>query len=180
MTLLQVRQAALVLGVHENTLRRWEEKGLLHAVRLPSGVRRFDAREIEAVRARMYQGLPPMEESDDVVAVEATLDHRRRARPVDEFYWRRPWSRILFAGDLFEAIPFTTQPSVVVEGDDEHGDRKHYVGHIEFAYGLLITPSCDMADQGTGGLAHPYEFSCPSWGSSRPARRLARPRTSRA
>lgn len=72
MTLLQVRQAALVLGVHENTLRRWEEKGLLHAVRLPSGVRRFDAREIEAVRARMYEGLPPMEESDDVVAVEAT------------------------------------------------------------------------------------------------------------
>jgi DNA-binding transcriptional MerR regulator len=58
--------------VHENTLRRWEEKGLLHAVRLPSGVRRFDSREIEAVRARMYEGLPAMEESDDVVAVEAT------------------------------------------------------------------------------------------------------------
>jgi excisionase family DNA binding protein len=75
-TLLQVRQAARALGVHENTLRRWEEKGLLHAVRLPSGVRRFDAREIEAVRARMYEGLPPMDAADDdVVAVQA--------RPID-------------------------------------------------------------------------------------------------
>jgi excisionase family DNA binding protein len=72
-TLLQVRQAARALGVHENTLRRWEEKGLLHAVRLPSGVRRFDAREIEAVRARMYEGLPPMDAADDdVVAVKAS------------------------------------------------------------------------------------------------------------
>lgn len=72
MTLLQVRQAAQMLGVHENTLRRWDEKGLLHAVRLPSGVRRFDSAEIEAVRSRMYEGLPPMEEADDVVAVKAT------------------------------------------------------------------------------------------------------------
>lgn len=72
-TLLQVRQAARALGVHENTLRRWEKKGLLHAVRLPSGVRRFDAREIEAVRARMYEGLPPMDVADDdVVAVRAS------------------------------------------------------------------------------------------------------------
>jgi excisionase family DNA binding protein len=73
MTLLQVRQAARALGVHENTVRRWEEKGLLHAVRLPSGVRRFDSREIDAVRSRMYEGLPPMEEgTDDVAAVKAT------------------------------------------------------------------------------------------------------------
>jgi len=72
-TLLQVRQAARALGVHENTLRRWEERGLLHAVRLPSGVRRFDAREIEAVRARMYEGLPPMDTAeDDVMAVKAS------------------------------------------------------------------------------------------------------------
>jgi DNA-binding transcriptional MerR regulator len=67
MMLLQVRQAARELGVHENTLRRWEEKGLVHAVRLPSGVRRFDAREIAALRERMYEGFPPMEEADDVV-----------------------------------------------------------------------------------------------------------------
>jgi hypothetical protein len=60
-------------GVHENTVRRWEENGLLHAVRLPSGVRRLTPREIGAGHSRMYEGQPPMEEeTDDVVAVEAT------------------------------------------------------------------------------------------------------------
>jgi excisionase family DNA binding protein len=72
--LLQVRQAAQMLGVHENTLRRWEEKGLLHAVRLPSGVRRFPLNEVQAMRTQMYSGLPASGESehDDVVAVSAT------------------------------------------------------------------------------------------------------------
>ena len=78
MTLLQVRQAAGMLGVHENTLRRWEEKGLLRAVRLPSGRSPAfsDSREIEAVRSRMYEGLPPMDEAADVVEVKAA--------PIDE------------------------------------------------------------------------------------------------
>ena len=72
-------------------------------------------------------------------------------RPQDEFYWRRPWSPIVFAGDLFAAIPFSAQPTV--EGDDEPGERKHYVGELEFAYGLLVTPTCDMTDQRTGDPA---------------------------
>jgi len=29
-------------------------------------------------------------------------------RPYDHDYWTVPWSTGLFAGDLFEAIPFTT------------------------------------------------------------------------
>ena len=76
--LLQVRQAARMLGVHENTLRRWEQKGLLHAVRLPSGVRRFDLAEVEAVRAEMYRGMPApaADDAHDVVAVDAA--------PIDE------------------------------------------------------------------------------------------------
>jgi hypothetical protein len=103
-----------------------------------------------------------------------------RHRPEDEFYWRRPWSKILFAGDLFEAIPFSGQPTVVVESDDERGERKYYVGEIEFAYGLLITPTCDMTDQGTGSRAHPYRFCCRWSGSRRPARRSVRRTTSAA
>jgi hypothetical protein len=47
-------------------------------------------------------------------------------RPSDEHYWRQPWSSMLFAGDLFEAIPFGTQPTVAVEADDEDGAHKHY------------------------------------------------------
>ena len=82
-------------------------------------------------------------------------------RPADEDYWRCPWSRVLFAGDLFEAIPFTSQPTVLVEGADEHGESKHYVGEIDFAYGMLITPTCDMADPASGDLAHPFRVLVP-------------------
>ena len=70
--LMQVRQTARVLGVSENTIRRWEDRGLLRAVRLPSGVRRFRPEDIEAARKRMYEGLAPLRESDDIVSVEAT------------------------------------------------------------------------------------------------------------
>lgn len=67
--LMQVRQAARVLGVHENTVRRWEERGLLRAVRLPSGVRRFRAEDVEAVHTQMFSGFAPLREDDDVVPV---------------------------------------------------------------------------------------------------------------
>lgn len=67
--LIQVRQAARMLGVHENTIRRWEERGLLRAVRLPSGVRRFRAEDIEAVRKGMFSGFAPLREDEDVVPV---------------------------------------------------------------------------------------------------------------
>ncbi len=53
--LMQVRAAARYLGVHENTVRRWEEAGLIRAIRLPSGVRRFRREDIERVRADMYE-----------------------------------------------------------------------------------------------------------------------------
>jgi excisionase family DNA binding protein len=53
---MQVRQAARYPGVHENTLRRWEENGLVRAVRLPSGVRRFHVDEVERLRAEIYGG----------------------------------------------------------------------------------------------------------------------------
>ena len=55
--LMQVRQVARTLGVHENTVRRWEERSLLRAVRLPSGVRRFRPDDVEAVRARSVRRL---------------------------------------------------------------------------------------------------------------------------
>lgn len=74
--LMQVRQAARALGVHENTVRRWEERGLLRAVRLPSGVRRFRAEDVEAMRAQMFSGFAPLREDDDVVPVA-------RARSID-------------------------------------------------------------------------------------------------
>jgi excisionase family DNA binding protein len=65
--LMKVREVARTLGVHENTVRRWEERGLLRAVRLPSGVRRFRPEDVEAMRAEMFSGFAPMSDDDEVV-----------------------------------------------------------------------------------------------------------------
>jgi excisionase family DNA binding protein len=48
---LSVRQAAGQLGVHENTIRNWVDRGLLPAVRLPgSQFRRFRRSDVERIR----------------------------------------------------------------------------------------------------------------------------------
>ena len=61
--LLNVRDTARALGVHENTVRNWEERGLLRAVRLPgSGFRRFAAADVERLRDEMFEQLAPATE----------------------------------------------------------------------------------------------------------------------
>jgi putative resolvase len=57
MTLLGVREAARRLGVHENTLRRWEQSGLIRAVKLPTGVRRFRAEDVERLHEEMHRAV---------------------------------------------------------------------------------------------------------------------------
>ncbi len=58
--LLNVRDAARALSVHENTIRNWEARGLLRAVRLPgSGFRRFAVEDVERLRAEMFEQLAP-------------------------------------------------------------------------------------------------------------------------
>jgi excisionase family DNA binding protein len=54
MKLMQVREAARELGIHENTLRRWEEAGVIRAVHLPTGVRRFLPEDVERLQREMY------------------------------------------------------------------------------------------------------------------------------
>ena len=58
--LLNVRETAEALGVHENTVRNWAERGLLPAARLPgSGFRRFNPDEVERLRKEMMAHLAP-------------------------------------------------------------------------------------------------------------------------
>ena len=57
MALLGVREAARRLGIHENTLRRWEQTGLIRAVKLPTGVRRFRAEDVERLCEEMHRGV---------------------------------------------------------------------------------------------------------------------------
>lgn len=83
-------------------------------------------------------------------------------RPLDDEYWIEPWSRVLFSGDVFEAIPFGDQPTSVLTDEDAE-PAKHYLGEVAFGYGLLISPTCDMYDQlaGEPRAAHPYRVLVP-------------------
>jgi MerR HTH family regulatory protein len=61
--LLNVRDTARALGVHENTIRNWEARGILRAVRLPgSGYRRFAVQDVDRLRAEMFEQLAPATE----------------------------------------------------------------------------------------------------------------------
>jgi excisionase family DNA binding protein len=54
-TLIGVAAAASRLGVHENTVRNWSDRGILRAVRLPGGHRRIDSSQVERVRSEIFQ-----------------------------------------------------------------------------------------------------------------------------
>ena len=61
--LLNVRDTARALGVHENTVRNWEARGILRAVHLPgSGYRRFTVQDVDQLRAEMFEQLAPATE----------------------------------------------------------------------------------------------------------------------
>ncbi len=49
---MSVREAARRLGGHDNTIRRYADRGLIRAVRLPSGVRRLRREDVEAFAPR--------------------------------------------------------------------------------------------------------------------------------
>ena len=56
-------------------------------------------------------------------------------RPYDHECWARPWSMTLFAGDLFQAIPFGDQPTVIKGAEDGPDAGEHFVGAVSFGYG---------------------------------------------
>lgn len=83
-------------------------------------------------------------------------------RPHDHEYWVRPWATRLFAGDLFEAVPFGDQPIGLYTADDGPHSGKQFLGEIVLGHGLLITPTCDMTEQhGEATAAHPYRVLVP-------------------
>jgi excisionase family DNA binding protein len=48
-TYISIREAARLLGVHDNTVRRYADRGLVRVARLPSGVRRLARDDVEAL-----------------------------------------------------------------------------------------------------------------------------------
>ena len=60
---MNVRDAARELQVHENTVRNWEQRGLLQAIRLPgSNFRRFSREDIERMRREIFETPAPATE----------------------------------------------------------------------------------------------------------------------
>lgn len=51
-----ITEAAKVVGVHSNTLRKWADEGLVPHMKLPSGYRRFSVAEMEAFRRQLEVG----------------------------------------------------------------------------------------------------------------------------
>ena len=54
--MLNISEAAHVLGIHKNTLRAWADKGLVPHVKLPSGYRRFRLSVLRRMAREMEQG----------------------------------------------------------------------------------------------------------------------------
>lgn len=52
-----IRAIARRIGVHENTVRNWIDRGILPALRLPTGARRVASEDVEKLEARIL-GLP--------------------------------------------------------------------------------------------------------------------------
>jgi len=58
-TYLTLKEASAQLGVHPNTLRNWEQRGIIHLTRLPgSQYRRVPKAEVERLVSEMGAGLP--------------------------------------------------------------------------------------------------------------------------
>ena len=67
-----LKRAARTLGVHEQTLRNWEERGLIRMVRLPgSHYRRVPAAEVERLAAAMQETAPVLPTISAPVALPA-------------------------------------------------------------------------------------------------------------
>lgn len=70
-----LREAAERLGVHESTVRRYADRGLIGAARLPSGVRRLRSADVDRLAAR----LPPAPDAADAGAASGAAP----ARPLE-------------------------------------------------------------------------------------------------
>jgi excisionase family DNA binding protein len=81
-TYVTLREAAQSLGVHESTVRRYADRGLIHAARLPSGVRRLRRADVEALKAPANQLDPRGAEPTAPDATITTLAAEQSIEPL--------------------------------------------------------------------------------------------------
>ncbi len=54
--MLNIAEAAQILGIHKNTLRTWADRGIVPHIKLPSGYRRFRLSEMRRMAREMEHG----------------------------------------------------------------------------------------------------------------------------
>lgn len=77
--ILTVREAARRLGVHENTIRNWQKRGIIaRTIVMPSGIKRFSAEDIERMRREMWKQFAPPTEMPSMRNVPMRADSESR------------------------------------------------------------------------------------------------------
>jgi len=85
-----MKEAARMLGVHQQTIRGWERRGLIRLVRLPgSGYRRVPRVEVERLVSQMTASADPFWDGRNAQAV-AQAQGIRPVRSVDDL-WADFW-----------------------------------------------------------------------------------------
>jgi excisionase family DNA binding protein len=77
--LVTVKEAAAMLSVHEDTVRRLAARGELHLVRIGSAVR-VDITELDALVRRHRPRRPPVEEPEPITDPQRRAFHARAGR----------------------------------------------------------------------------------------------------
>ena len=82
---LTVRESARRLGVHENTIRRWADRGLVESVKLPTGVRRLLARDVDRLaRGAETRSADPAEPLDGHPRTIDELAAEQGVKPISD------------------------------------------------------------------------------------------------
>ncbi len=103
---MTIREAARRLGVHENTVRRYADRGLLRSERLPSGIRRLRREDVERL-AQHDQERPETEKHS--WTLDEILAQPGKARTVGELidrapkdFWKSPEEMEEFVAWIYE------------------------------------------------------------------------------
>lgn len=87
----------------------------------------------------------------------------RPQRSRDADYYERDRVELFSQGDLFRDMPLAYPlPADELAVDEESGGTRRFLsGPLEFGPAMLITPSCSLGAQSTGGYAHPVRTLVP-------------------
>jgi hypothetical protein len=88
----------------------------------------------------------------------------RPERPADHDYYERDRVELLSQGDLFRDVPLAyPQPAdeLLIDELEGGGGRRVQCGPRQCGPGVLITPRCSLAAQGTAGYGHPVRTLIP-------------------